>query len=371
MPTRSLPHSSRQLSVFIVIDFFYFVRHLAVNALTLLIRNLDRNLDALQFADDNQRYPTLEAFFARCLQSSESAGSTTAWVCASFGIERQYDWPAGAILAQARGEPDTATFWVCAAPVHLAIDRDDLILQPRSQLRLSERESRTLFSLLEPHFAEHELEMKHVDTGLWCVGSKRAQHLETTDIELAEGRSVDGLQPSGNDAAWWQRLLIEAQMSLHEHPVNLAREERGDLPINSLWLWAGGTAPAVHKRFDTMCVADPLLRGAASVSQARLIEMPNNALDVIAESEHALVEITMAAHDAPDAQLEALESDWFAPAWQALANGRLDQLTVVLPQPNTVIVCHCDRKARRRFWKRRRALSQAFPRFLTLSRMNT
>ena len=56
---------------------------------------------------------------------------------------------------------------------------------------------------------------------------------------------------------------LEAQMILHEHEINVAREERGDLPINSLWLCGGGTVPAVHRCFDTMSVQDPLLRAAA------------------------------------------------------------------------------------------------------------
>jgi hypothetical protein len=328
-----------------------------VRALTFLIRNLD----ALQFAGNNQRYPVLEAFFSRSVASREPDATTSAWISASFGIERQHDWPAGAILAQAHGTHNGSRFWICAQPVHLAIDRDDLVLQPRSQLNLSEQESRTLYRLLEPLFAGHELEMKHIETGLWCVGSKRGQQLVTTDIERAEGRSVDGLLPSGKDAAWWHRLVLEAQMTLHEHAVNVAREEHGDLPINSLWLWGGGTVPAVHRCFDTMCVQDPLLRAAAMLSQARLIEMPINALDAIGENEHVLVETMISTRDGPGASLSTLESDLIAPAWKALNSGRLDQLRLVLALPNALLICHCDRKARRRFWKRR----QAVPQFLS------
>ena len=330
-----------------------------MRALTLLIRNLD----ALQFADKQDRYPVLEAFLSRSVASREPDATMSAWICASFGIERQNDWPAGAILAQAHGTHDGSTFWICAQPVHLAIDRDDLVLQPRSLLNLSEQESRTLFRLLEPHFAGHELEMKHIDTGLWCIGSKRGQQLVTTDLELAEGRSVDGLLPSGNDAAWWQRLVLEAQMILHEHEINVAREERGDLPINSLWLCGGGAVPAVHRCFDTMSVQDPLLRAAALLSQARLIEMPNNALDVIGENKHALVETMMSTGDGPGASLSTLEADWIAPAWKALNSGRLDQLRLVLPLPNSVLICHCDRKARRSFWRRRQAVPQFLARW--------
>jgi hypothetical protein len=33
--------------------------------------------------------------------------------------------------------------------------------------------------------------------------------------------------------------LNEIQMVWHEHPVNIARAERGEVPINSLWLFGG------------------------------------------------------------------------------------------------------------------------------------
>jgi hypothetical protein len=39
-----------------------------------------------------------------------------------------------------------------------------------------------------------------------------------------------------------RRLQNEAQMVLHDHPVNLARAARGELTVNSLWLDHAGAA---------------------------------------------------------------------------------------------------------------------------------
>ena len=33
-----------------------------------------------------------------------------------------------------------------------------------------------------------------------------------------------------------RRLQSEVQMLLHTHPLNAAREDRGDLTVNSFWL---------------------------------------------------------------------------------------------------------------------------------------
>jgi len=353
MATRSLPHPRDQLSCFVMLDFFYFLRHFAVAALTLLVRNLPMR----QIADYHPSHPALDAFFSRCLSTIEPTGSTVGWICTSFGVKRQQDWPAGAILAQADSAQGVTTFWICAQPVHLAVDRDDLVLSPPSQLCLSDEESRALFSFLETHCAENELHLRHIDTGLWCIGSDRSQDLSTTEIDLAQGRSINGLLPSGRDAGWWQRLILELQMALHEHPVNVAREQRGAPPVNSVWIWGGGTVCRVHRRFETMCVADPLLRAAARLSHARLTESTGDVNEFIT-GDHGLVEFVVSTDAGLGASLSHFESDWISPAWEALGKGRLDELTVVLALSKGLVICRCDRTARRRFWRRRQAFQR-------------
>jgi hypothetical protein len=55
---------------------------------------------------------------------------------------------------------------------------------------------------------------------------------------MAEMRLSDWW-PQEDSLREWRRLLNEIQMVWHEHPVNLARAERGEVPINSLWLFGG------------------------------------------------------------------------------------------------------------------------------------
>ena len=52
--------------------------------------------------------------------------------------------------------------------------------------------------------------------------------------------------PTGEDGQAGARHLLEAQMVLHASAVNERRESRGALPVNSLWLWGGGSAPLVR-----------------------------------------------------------------------------------------------------------------------------
>jgi hypothetical protein len=55
---------------------------------------------------------------------------------------------------------------------------------------------------------------------------------------MAEMRLSDWW-PQEDSLREWRRLLNEIQMVWHDHPVNLARAERGEMPINSLWLFGG------------------------------------------------------------------------------------------------------------------------------------
>jgi hypothetical protein len=59
------------------------------------------------------------------------------------------------------------------------------------------------------------------------------------------GRNVDLWLGSHAGARLVRRLQAEAQMLLHRHPLNEAREAEGLLPVNSFWLsGTGATQPA-------------------------------------------------------------------------------------------------------------------------------
>lgn len=246
-------------------------------------------------------------------------------------------------------------YWICADPVHLAVDRDSLVLQPQSQLQLSHSESLALFAALEAHFTTAHLRLVHVDTGHWCFGTPARPHLVTSDLELVEGQNVNDELPSGQDKATWQRYITEAQMILHDHPVNAARESRGEAVANSLWLWGGGVVPETAMYFDRMSVNDPLLREIGTLSGAHMSQSPGAYIDPI-ETGNTLVEFPVQPARDGDDILARLESNWMAPIWRALRIGGLDKVTLALRLSRTMVECSCDRKSRRQFWRWNRPL---------------
>ncbi|HLN26469.1 MAG TPA: cofactor-independent phosphoglycerate mutase [Gemmataceae bacterium] len=49
--------------------------------------------------------------------------------------------------------------------------------------------------------------------------------------------------PRGPGSALLQKLMQESRSILRDHPVNLARQKRGEAPATQIWLWGQGRAP--------------------------------------------------------------------------------------------------------------------------------
>ncbi|MCH8101408.1 MAG: hypothetical protein IIB74_13375, partial [Proteobacteria bacterium] len=67
---------------------------------------------------------------------------------------------------------------------------------------------------------------------------------------------------SGKAAERHDRLVSEIQMALHEHAVNIAREQLGQRVVNSIWFWGGGIAPEKDALpIPPLFAHDPLFKG--------------------------------------------------------------------------------------------------------------
>jgi hypothetical protein len=78
----------------------------------------------------------------------------------------------------------------------------------------------------------------------WYLQLAREARLpEFATPEVALGRDLLEMLPAGAEGARWRALLNEAQVILHNHPVNAQRAARGAVAANSLWFWGGGLLP--------------------------------------------------------------------------------------------------------------------------------
>lgn len=76
------------------------------------------------------------------------------------------------------------------------------------------------------------------------------------------GKTVNPYIEQSRQILPWYQLLNEMQMFLHQHEINAKRLLSGSLPINSLWFWGAGRAPAIDPGLNWYC-DDALLRGFA------------------------------------------------------------------------------------------------------------
>lgn len=133
---------------------------------------------------------------------------------------------------------------VCADPVHLRADRDTATLLPAPMLALRDQEAEQLLTSLNAFVAEDGWQFSRDTAGSWFMQGLDGSALASFPSSFLAHRNASTYLPDGEGSEQWRRLMAELQMLLHTHPVNLAREQRGQLPVNSLWFWGGGDLPS-------------------------------------------------------------------------------------------------------------------------------
>ena len=157
---------------------------------------------------------------------------------------------------------DRPTIWVAAAdPVYLEPRLDHLCLHSLGKSAAAS-DMRPLFDHLQRTLEDNS------SYGFARVGScgylRASRPIATATIPsyLIDQQLPDDSMPTGEAAAGYRSLVSEVEMSLHDHDVNLRRENDGLLPVNSLWFWGGGLAPEQHTEpHPPLFANDPLLKG--------------------------------------------------------------------------------------------------------------
>jgi len=152
---------------------------------------------------------------------------------------------------------------VCADPICLKADRDSATLISPGQLQLADDESAQLIAALNDFVAEDGLTFFSRGACEWYMSGRSAEALESYPPSFLANRNASSFLPDGDEAAPWRRLMTEIQMLLHSHPVNQLREQRGLLPVNSVWFWGGAPLPVIpDEPADVIVYADDRLARA-------------------------------------------------------------------------------------------------------------
>lgn len=160
---------------------------------------------------------------------------------------------------------------------------------------------------------------------------------------LAQGLEPERFLPRrgmAHGAPEHDRLFAEVQMCLYDSDVNRRRIAAGMPPLNALWLWGGGTAPAPAERALPRLFADePVLRGFWRSSSARAEGWPGTIRACLAAERGDFVAMPPAGDT--DRLLAELR--------EVMAGGAIGRLVLLLADGASVELRRSDRF---RLWRR-------------------
>jgi len=170
-----------------------------------------------------------------------------------------------AVAALTGHAPAPDQFLWHADPVHLELARDHVALAPLAA-PLSDDDAHALIAAANALAAEAGAEFVRIGDR-WFLRTSREWEVAAKPLAAAFGQPLHAVLPAGRDAAVWNRLLTEIQMTWHAHPVNEAREARGEATVNSVWLHGGGRwAPLPQSPYSAVFADEPEWRGAAQAA---------------------------------------------------------------------------------------------------------
>jgi hypothetical protein len=169
--------------------------------------------------------------------------------------------PLAALAARADGlEVPAGSGWGLLQPSHWQVGREQIVLRDPADLALDDAESCALFDAALPLFASEGWSLHRLSALRWYASHPSLAQLATASLDRVVGRNLDLWLPDRLAGRQVRRLQSEVQMLWRDHPVNVARETRAALPVNSFWLWGTGAAPAAAPPALDRPVIDERLR---------------------------------------------------------------------------------------------------------------
>lgn len=137
----------------------------------------------------------------------------------------------------------------------------------------------------------------------WYVADSPFGDLIAAAPQRATGHNIDIWMHKGEQERAWRKFQNEIQMTWYDHPVNQAREARGLLPVNSVWLFGQGALVDARPIAERMIGADAFFAGLCHAGHAT---------ELCAETLSAVpFDDTSAAALLGDAGKPYLSADWY------------------------------------------------------------
>ena len=303
--------------------------------------------------------PALERMLARGAHEMRETESLEALLCEQFFESGYGGTPVAAVSAAYDGLGEGC--WLRADPAHMQLRRTQLVLLPLADV--SEDETAQLCASLNEHFAGQGMMFAAPHPQRWYLRLDAQPDIRTVPLSQAGGRDIRGLLPEGAEGARWQQSFNEMQMLLHAHPLNEARDERGDLAINSLWLWGNGAAEVRSPcRYAGVVSDETLAEMFAAAAGVNFASWPAQWQADAAGGEQLLVwtglrnALQCGDLDGWRAALQEFETGFMQPLWNALRSGEISRLQLDVLGEQGMRRIRLTRADAWAFWRRPRRL---------------
>lgn len=240
---------------------------------------------------------------------------------------------------------DRPTVWIAAAdPVYFEPRLDHLCLHAIDAGDLPVADLRLLVDHLQATLGEEQgAGFAQLGRHAYLTSGKSLPTAALPALMLDQ-EVPNAYMPAGSSADGFRKLVSEIEMALHDHPVNLRRQELGQRPVNSFWLWGGGHAPEPRRiPHPPLFTDNPLLRGYWESVGAPSAGWPGSIPACLESANSGFVAVL------PDDEMDAA---WLARTLQELRsevrNRRISRLTLLTADNLGVTVQRGDRF---RFWR--------------------
>ncbi|HHV98806.1 MAG TPA: cofactor-independent phosphoglycerate mutase [Clostridiaceae bacterium] len=127
----------------------------------------------------------------------------------------------------------------------------DKIMLDYSSDEITSAESAELIKEINKHFRTDKISYHPGISYRHCmVWNNGPVGLDLTPPHDILEKRISGYLPKGKNSGILLDMMVRSYDFLKNHPINLARMQRGLKPANSVWLWGEGTKPALPNFYD-------------------------------------------------------------------------------------------------------------------------
>jgi hypothetical protein len=275
------------------------VKH-RVATLTLLLPELSRV----------ERTPRLSHWLARGDRLPDAKPGREALLRESFDFIGT-SLPVAALTRSLDANDAADALWLRADPAFAMADAVTGRLMACGEIGLSQFESEELARALRPLFGDAGFALEPTKPSRWylrCPTGARLPRFAPPASVLGDDLMLH--LPSGDNERQWRHLLNEAQVILHNHPLNAARAQRGLSTVNSVWFWGEGALPEwVRTPLTRVISGDDPVVALARLAKVEHIDSGWNAEDPANRADTILLDLGSASDaQSVDVHLSNLDS---------------------------------------------------------------